>query len=362
MTSDTRGTRSRPAFRVPYDLIAVAVAAALLYFLPGLLKLTFDKASVSYLSLATNALTLAVLALSWDILARTGQLSLAHAAFFGAGAYATAILGKLTDWPLWLGIPFGGVVALVLALLLGSVTLRLRGIYFAIATLAFTEVLRAVVQQLPTAIAGGSAGINISPLIRPTFVPGEMERWEIAFIRNEHYFLVYAGILLLTIMISIYLQRSRLRSAFTAIRTNEEVAAVMGVYPAGSKLLAFALSSLVVGFLGAVQAHRIGSVSPDATFAIGTTVFALVTPIFGGLYTTLGPLIGAAVLAGVEETLKRTFQEGYLIGYGLVLVLSILFMPKGIVGLMNALFKRLPHRSSPGGPGPGATPTERRPS
>ncbi|MEX2542344.1 MAG: branched-chain amino acid ABC transporter permease [Trueperaceae bacterium] len=328
----------------------MAAAATLLYFVPELLKLVFDKASVSYLSLVTNALTLAILALSWDILARTGQLSLAHAAFFGAGAYATAILGKLTGWPLWLGIPFGGVVAVVLALLLGSVTLRLRGIYFAIATLAFTEVLRAVVQQLPTAIAGGSAGINISPLFRPTFVPGEMDRWEIAFTRNEHYFLVYAGILLFTILISIYLQRSRLRSAFTAIRTNEEVAAVMGVYPAGHKLLAFALSSLVVGFLGAVQAHRIGSVSPDSTFGIGTTVFALVTPIFGGLYTTLGPIIGAGVLAGVEETLKRTFQEGYLIGYGLVLVLSILFMPRGILGVINGLVKRLRGEGPPADP------------
>jgi branched-chain amino acid transport system permease protein len=358
MTSSTRKTDRKTAVRVPYDLIAVAVAAVLLYFLPGLLRLAFDKASVSYLSLVTNGLTLAILALSWDILARTGQLSLAHAAFFGAGAYSTAVLGKLSDWPLWLGIPLGGVTAVVLALLLGSVTLRLRGIYFAIATLAFTEVLKAVVQQLPTGIAGGAAGINVSALFRPTFVPGQMERWEIAFIRNEQYFLVYSAILLVTILISIYVHRSRLRSAFTAIRTNEEVAAVMGVLPARNKLLAFALSSLVVGFLGAVQAHRIGSVSPDATFGIGTTVFALVTPIFGGLYSTLGPLIGAGVLAGLEETLKRTFEEGYFIGYGLVLVLSILFMPRGILGLLNGLYDRITRKRPPAEAGQARARTE----
>ena len=321
-------------------LIALAVFAALLFFAPGLLKAAFGRASVSYLSLLTGALTLAVLALSWDILGRTGQLSLAHAAFYGAGAYTTALLVKLSDAPLWLGLPLGGLVAALIALALGAVTLRLRGIYFAIATLAFTEVLRAVVQQLPTRVAGGAAGINVAPLFRPTFVSGEMERWELAFNRNESYFLVYAGLLVLSILVSLFIQGSRLRPAFTAIRTNEEVAAVMGVRPARYKLLAFALSSLLVGLLGAVEAHRIGSVSPDQTFAIGTTVLALVTPIFGGLYTTLGPVLGAGVLAGLEETLKRTFDDGYLIGYGVVLVLSILFMPRGIVGLFRRIFSR----------------------
>ena len=277
-------------------LVALAVFAVLLFFLPDVLRGAFGRASVSYLSLLTGALTLAVLALSWDILGRTGQLSLAHAAFYGAGAYTTAILVKLTELPLWVGLPLGGLVAALIALALGAVTLRLRGIYFAIATLAFTEVLRAVVQQLPTRIAGGAAGINVEALFRPTFIPGEMERWEIAFNRNESYFFVYAGLLVLTILVSLLIQGSRLRPAFTAIRTNEEVAAVMGVRPARYKLLAFALSSLLVGLLGAVEAHRIGSVSPDQTFAIGTTVLALVTPIFGGLYTTLGPVLGAGVL------------------------------------------------------------------
>lgn len=328
--------------RVPLDILGIVVLGVILFVLPDALRALYGKASVSYLSLLTNAVGLAVLALSWDILARTGQLSLAHAAFFGAGAYTTAIMVKLLDWPLWVGIPAGGLVAVVLALILGAVTLRLRGIYFAIATLAFTEVLKAAVRQMPTSVAGGAAGINVSPLFRPEFVPGEMERWEIAFIRNENYFLVYAGILLLTIVISLIMQRTRVRFANTAIRTNEEVAAVMGVHAPRFKLLAFALSSFIVGILGAVAAHRVGSVVPEGTFAIGTTVFALVTPIFGGLYTTVGPILGAAVLAGLEETLRRVFHDGYLIGYGLVLILSIMFMPRGIVGLYERLFKRTP--------------------
>ena len=120
--------RARRRSYVPW--LAFILFAALLLLLPTLLHTAFGQVSVSYLSLATNALTLAILALSWDILARTGQLSLAHAAFYGAGAYTVAILGRLTEWPLGIGIPVGGLVAVLLALFLGSVTLRLKGYLF----------------------------------------------------------------------------------------------------------------------------------------------------------------------------------------------------------------------------------------
>lgn len=167
-----------------------------------------------------------------------------------------------------------------------------------------------------------------------------MERWEIAFLRNEGYFLLYAGLLLTTVLISMVLRKSRTNQAFTAVRTNQEVAAVMGVRPARMKLLAFMLSSLMVGMLGAVHAHRIGSVIPEGSFSVATTVFALVTPIFGGLYITLGPVLGAGLLTGLEEVLKRNVSDGYLIGYGLVLVASILFMPRGVVGVARGFARR----------------------
>ncbi len=326
--------------RIALPLLLLLAFALLLYFLPQLARMWFGQASVSYVSLLTNVLTLGILALSWDILARTGQVSLAHAAFFGAGAYTTAMLARHADLPLWLGIPAGGIVAGLLALAVGPVTLRLHGIYFAIATLSFTEVLRAVVQQLPSTVAGGAPGLNVPALFRPTFIPGEMERWEVAFIRNEQYFLVYGLVLVFTVLLSILIQQTRLRSAFTAVRTNQEVAAVMGVNPARTKLLAFVLSSIPVGLLGAVAAHRLGSVNPFETFSVGTTVLALVTPIFGGLYTTVGPILGATVLSGIEESLRRSLDSGYLIVYGIVLVFAVLFMPRGLVGLAGSIFRR----------------------
>lgn len=322
------------------DLLAAAAFIALLAFLPEILRSAYGQASVSYLSLGIRAVGLAVLALTWDLVARTGQLSLAHAAFYGAGAYSAAVLLKLSGAPLWAGIPLAGIVAGVLALALGSATLRLYGIYFAIATLAFAEVLKTVVKLMPFAITGGSVGTNLPPLFRPQFIAGEMERWEIAYLRNQSYFLVYLGLLAVAIVVSLLIQRSRLRHAFTAVRTNEFVAGVMGVNPARMKLVAFVISSVIVGMLGAIEAHRFGSVNPDSTFSVHTTVLALVTPIFGGLYTTVGPILAAGVLSGVEETLKRTLSDGYLVAYGLVLVVSILFMPRGLVGLFRRLVRR----------------------
>src|SRR5690606_38807427 len=111
----------------------------------------------------------------------------------------------------------------------------------------------------------------------------------------------------------------------------------------------------IVGMLGAVEAHRFGTVNPDATFAVHTTVLALVTPIFGGLYTTVGPILAAGVLSGLEETLKRVLSDGYLVAYGVVLVVSILFMPRGLVGLVRQLPSRRPAGTGPGnGAGAGA--------
>ncbi len=322
------------------DLLMALVFVGLLAVLPSVLRAQFGQASVSYLALAIRAVGLAVLALSWDMVARTGQLSLAHAAFYGAGGYSAAVLLKLTDAPLWLGIPVAGIVAGLLAVILGSATLRLYGIYFAIATLAFTEVVKTIVHSMPFSITGGSVGTNLPPLFRPVFVAGEMERWEVAFLRNQGYFLVYVGLLAVTIVVSLLIQNSRLRHAFTAIRTNEFVAGVMGVNAARNKLIAFVLSSVIVGMLGAIEAHRFGSVNPDSTFSVHTTVLALVTPIFGGLYTTVGPILAALVLSGLEETLKRVLSDGYLVAYGVVLVVSILFMPRGLVGLFRQLSRR----------------------
>jgi branched-chain amino acid transport system permease protein len=276
-----------------------------------------------YLQIGINVLIFAVLALSWDILARTGQLSLAHAAFYGLGAYASALLTLRAGVPVEAGILLGGLVAVLAAAALGLLTLRLRGIYFAIATLAFSETLRVATNQLR--FTGSATGLVVPPLLGGSRIPQ---------------YLVILGVLLLCAAASVLVNRSRWHFAFTAIRTNEDVAAAMGVPVVRFKVMAFVVSAFFAGITGAFYGHVFLFINPIEMYSLAVSVGALVAPIFGGLYTTAGPLLGAAVLRIVEEALRTTIRSGYLIIYGLILAVVILYMPRGLAGTWGALWRR----------------------
>jgi branched-chain amino acid transport system permease protein len=260
-------------------------------------------------------LSSAILALSWDFLARTGQLSLAHAAFFGLGAYTFALLSN-AGVPQVLAFVAAGVISSATSLLLGAVTLRLHGMYFAIATLAFAEVLKTLVNQLP--FTGGAQGLLVPALFGGGF--------------TTLYF-VGLGMLLALVVVSERSKRSKLGVASTAIRQGELVARVLGVDATRTKLTAFVISSFFVGLCGAFVAGKTFYLTPPEAFSASVSVTALVIPIFGGLYSTVGPILAAVVLRVLEELLKLGLPQGYLIGYGVVLVLSILYLPRGLVSL-----------------------------
>lgn len=282
--------------------------------------------------LANVMLMFMTLALSWDIVARTGQLSLAHGAFFGLGAYGVAIAYRSWHVPPLAGIVLAAALAGIVAVGLGVVTLRLRGIYFAIATLAFAEVLRTVALQLPD-LTGGTVGIAMPPLF-----DGD---------RMLSYYLIGA-IFVLTLGASIWVRRSPLQYAITAIRANEAVAAVMGVSVVRTKVALFAISATLAGLAGAFYMPFITHTDPADAFDISRSVAALVFPIFGGLYTTVGPIVGTLLLRSLEEYLRVTppWKDGYQVVYGLVIVIAVLFMPRGIVGLASERMRRLAWPSS----------------
>ena len=282
--------------------------------------------------LANVMLMFMTLALSWDIVARTGQLSLAHGAFFGLGAYGVAIAYRSWHLPPLAGIAVAGAAAGIIAIGLGVVTLRLRGIYFAIATLAFAEVLRTVALQLPE-LTGGNVGISMPPLF-----DGD---------RVVSYYLI-AGIFVLTLGCSIWIRRSRLQYAITAIRANEAVAAVMGVSVVRTKVALFALSATLAALAGAFYMPFITHTDPADAFDIARSVSSLVFPIFGGLYTTVGPIVGTLILRSLEEYLRVTppWKEGYQVVYGLVIVVAVLFLPRGLVGLARERWRGASWRSS----------------
>ena len=290
-------------------------------------------ASDRYLMFLANVMLMFMtLALSWDVVARTGQLSLAHGAFFGLGAYTVGIAYRSAQLPPLAGLAVAAVVGVVVAVALGVVTLRLRGIYFAIATLAFAEVLRTIALQLPD-LTGGNVGISMPPLF-----DGD---------RVVSYYLAGA-VFVLALGLSIWVRRSRMHYAVTAIRANENVAAIVGVNVIRTKVSLFAASAMLASLAGAFYMPFITHTDPADAFDTTRSVAALVFPIFGGLYTTIGPVVGTILLRSLEEYLRVTppWKDGYQVVYGLVIVVAVLFMPRGLVGLATGRLRRLPWRFS----------------
>lgn len=277
-----------------------------------------------YLMLLANVMLMFMaLALSWDVVARTGQLSLAHGAFFGIGAYTVALGHKFVALSPLLGMAAAAVVGFVIAAILGAVTLRLRGIYFAIATLAFGEVLRTVTLQLPD-LTEGPIGISMPPLF-----DGD---------RVASYYVI-GVVFVLALALSLGVRYTRAHYAVTAIRTNESVAAVMGVPVVRTKLLTFAASATIAALAGAFYMPFITHTDPTDAFDVSRSVASLAFPIFGGIYTTAGPVIGTIALRSLEEYLRVTppWKEGYQVLYGAVIVIAVLFIPRGLVGLAESL-------------------------
>lgn len=286
-----------------------------------------------YLMLLANVMLIFMtMALSWDVVARTGQLSLAHGAFFGLGAYVVGIAHRSWSFPPLGGLVVAAVVAGIVAAGLGLVTLRLRGIYFAIATLAFAEVLRTVALQLPD-LTGGTVGISMPPLF-----DGD---------RVASYYLI-GGVFVLALLVSIGVRRSRLHYAVTAIRENETVAQVMGLDVVRVKVSLFTASAVLAALAGGFYMPFITHTDPADAFDIGRSVASLVFPIFGGLYSTAGPVIGTVLLRSLEEYLRVTppWKEGYQVVYGLVIVVAVLFLPRGIIGFATGRARRWAWRSS----------------
>lgn len=302
--------------REVFGWLAFLIAVALL----PLVGIGSDR----YLMLLANVMLMFMaLALSWDVVARTGQLSLAHGGFFGIGAYTIALGHKYVAMSPLVGLPLAGIVGFVVALALGAVTLRLRGIYFAIATLAFAEVLRTVALQLPS-ITEGPIGISMPPLF-----DGD---------RVASYYLVLL-VFVVALAVSLAVRYTRVQYAVSAIRTNESVAAVMGVPVVRVKVVTFAASAAIATLAGAFYMPFITHTDPTDAFDVSRSVASLAFPIFGGIYTTAGPVIGTIALRSLEEYLRVTppWKEGYQVVYGAVIVIAVLFIPRGLVGVFTTL-------------------------
>jgi len=259
-----------------------------------------------------NLFMLAAMAESWNIIGGfTGYASFGIAGFFGVGAYTTGVLLTAGHWPYPLALPAGGVFAMLLAALIGIAVLRLKGQYFAIATLGVTETMREVVYNLE--ITGGGSGLNL-PMVQSPL---------------PFFYLMFA-VLLLSIAVNRRIATSRFGYGLIAIREDEDAASAMGIPTARYKTVAFALSGGLAGLVGGVFAYWITFVDPTEIFKVSWTLRTIIMAVFGGAGTVLGPVLGAAVLASIFEGLSAELVNFAELGSGIIIVVVVLFMPRGL--------------------------------
>jgi branched-chain amino acid transport system permease protein len=264
-----------------------------------------------------------VLAQAWNILGGyTGYVNFGSAAFFALGAYASVFLHKYYPLPLPLLIAIGGVVSGLAGLGMGYLTLRLRGAFFAIATLAFAVVLQTLVVNWN--YVGGARGAYV---IRPDSV------WPVG--SYVHYlFLLMLALAVIAVAMARAIERSRLGYGFATIRDDELAAEASGVPTLRLKLIATTLSGALMGMAGAPFPYYIGYVQPAAAFGLDYAVNAIAMPMIGGTGTWYGPLIGAVLVASLQQWATVSISsELSLLVVGLLLVGFVIVAPGGIVGL-----------------------------
>lgn len=290
--------------------VALAVVVAALAALPWVGTPVMTQFGIS-------VLILAVLAQGWNIIGGyTGYPSFGNSVFFGLGAYGVGIAMVQFDLPFGVGMLFGLALAVAFAFALGVPVLRLKGHYFAIATLGLAQVMTAIVSNV------GVAGRNVG-LVLP-------------LIKSEALFYELALALLVAATLTIWwLSKSRFGFGLIAIRENEEAAAVMGVNTTLYKVLAFALSAAFTGLAGGIYAYYITFIDPVGVFDISLNVKMIIMAVFGGPGSVLGPVIGALILSVVSEVLASKVTSVASLFFGIVIVVAVVFMPRGLADLVR---------------------------
>jgi len=265
-----------------------------------------------YENLGRGVLMFATLSLGWNVIGGyAGYVSFGNVVFFGLGTYTAAAL-----WQHWHQQSIALAVVCAFALVLGLPILRLRGHYFGIATLGIALATQEIVSNVDW--LGAGSGLTVRPV--DAYSSYYYAMW-----------IVCAASMLATYLIA----RSKLGYAFVAIRENEEAAAVLGVDPTRYKVIAWAISAAMAAAAGAVFAGANGFIDPPTAFALDDNVFPIVMVILGGAGTVAGPLVGALILTAINETLWSHFPQIHTLFFGAVIVVVVVFLPRGILWLFN---------------------------
>jgi len=288
----------------------------------------------------------AYLASAWNLMCGyVGQVSFGHSVFSGVGGYCSVLLLTGMGLSPWLGMLAGGLLAAALAVLIGFPTMRLRGPYFALTTIAAAEIVRIWVENTDHVFGiaiKGSEGLSV-PLIGT--------RWAMfQFDGKLPYYYVILAMLVAVMGLTALIERSRLGVCLKAIRGDRDAAESLGINPTRYTLAAYAISAFMTALGGSFYAQFIRFINPERNMGVELSIDMALMSIIGGQGTVFGPLIGAAFLAPVAE-LTRTWLGGQLPGlhlvlYGLVLIVAVLYLPKGLLDPIQRLGRRLPGRAA----------------
>lgn len=281
-----------------------------------------------YSQVITMSLLFAIGALSLNlILGFTGQMSLAHGAFFAIGAYGVAILTYTLGWNFWLALPSSALLAAFIGFLVGMPALRTRGSYFAITTMCLGEIIYLIAGNWME-LTGGHNGIVGIPVPSPIAVPGVLE---ITFQSQASQYYLVLFFLLLTVFVMHRLTKSLRGMTFLATALNEDLSEAVGINTFRTKLLSFIVANFFAALAGGIYASLIGSISPSVASLTMTFNF-LMFVLLGGITTLAGPIIGAFIIPILLEYLQF-LQDYQMILFGFLLIVVIIYFPTGFMGL-----------------------------
>jgi branched-chain amino acid transport system permease protein len=283
-------------------------------------------ASPYHLHVLIMAGIFAILALSLNLLlGYTGQLSLGHAAFFGIGAYTSALLALKLDWSFWLALPSAAVASGLAGWGIGRLALKLRGAYFVLVTISFAGVV--------SLVSVNWMDLTNGPLGLPGVPAPELGPWSLRT-KTAYYYLVLAAAAL-AYLVCHRLVHSRIGRALVALRENEPLAESVGIDGTRYLVLAAVVSAALAGVAGSLYAHYTRFVSPEV-FLFTYTVTMVIMVIAGGQGTLLGPVIGALLFTALPEALREAMSwQWQMLAYGVILIVLVFFLPRGIVPTFN---------------------------
>jgi branched-chain amino acid transport system permease protein len=283
----------------------------------------------------------AISASAWNLLGGyAGQVSVGHAVYFGAGAYASLVVYTELGWPPIAGAPVGVVVSMAISALVGTPTFRLRGHYFSMATIAAAELFRILAANWP--LLGAAVGLMGPPVPRTV--------WDLSFISPIPYHYLFLVVLIVLLALTWQMQRSRMGYYLAAIRGGDRAARSLGVPILRYKLYALLLSASFTSIAGSLYAVMVGFIDPDSALGILISVKMVITAALGGAGTLFGPLVGAIILVPLEETTNAWFGGGgtgiTFIVYGAIILLITRFQPGGIAEIWRHVTRRFERRAA----------------